>query len=88
MVKTLPPHLIGVCISPDKDGKSQYILCGIRLLQTLCDLTPRNAKLEQVPSSYVFFMSFQRTGLLCVYGTVFRRIVFFFFCLHIVIGLA
>lgn len=48
MVKMLPRHLIAVVMTPNKDGKSRYILCGIRLLQTLCDLTPRNAKLEQV----------------------------------------
>lgn len=54
-MKMLPRHLIAVVMTPNKDGKSRYILCGIRLLQTLCDLTPRNAKLEQVfPSSYVF----------------------------------
>lgn len=53
-MKMLPRHLIAVVMTPNKDGKSRYILCGIRLLQTLCDLTPRNAKLEQVvPSSYV-----------------------------------
>ncbi|EOA19928.1 hypothetical protein CARUB_v10000178mg [Capsella rubella] len=48
LVKMLPSHLIESFLSPKKDGKFQYVLCGIRLLQTLCDLTLRNAKLEQV----------------------------------------
>ncbi|KAL1188399.1 Nodulin homeobox [Cardamine amara subsp. amara] len=48
LVKMLPKHLIAVLMGPDKDGKFQYVLCGIRLLQTLCDITSRHSKLEQV----------------------------------------
>lgn len=52
MVEMLPRHLMAVAMS-DKDDKFQQLLCGIRLLQTLCDLTSRHTKLEQVPSLYM-----------------------------------
>lgn len=46
---SLPLHLIAVLISSDRDeAMMKYVLCGIRLLHTLCDLSPRHSKLEQV----------------------------------------
>uniref|UniRef100_A0A1J3E6R1 Homeobox domain-containing protein n=1 Tax=Noccaea caerulescens TaxID=107243 RepID=A0A1J3E6R1_NOCCA len=47
LVEMLPRHLMAVAMA-DKDDKFQHILRGIRLLQTLCDLTSRHTKLEQV----------------------------------------
>lgn len=45
----LPLHLIAVLMSPDRDESLlRYLLCGIRLLHSLCDLAPRHSKLEQV----------------------------------------
>ncbi|XP_010430680.2 PREDICTED: nodulin homeobox-like isoform X2 [Camelina sativa] len=48
MVTMLPRHLMVLLMNPNKEGKSRYILCGIRLLHTLCDLTSRHARLEQL----------------------------------------
>ena len=45
----LPLHLIAVLISSDKDeALFKYLLCGLRFLHSLCDLAPRQNKLEQV----------------------------------------
>ncbi|KAB5527487.1 hypothetical protein DKX38_021334 [Salix brachista] len=45
----LPLHLIAVLLSSDRDESLlRYLLCGIRLLHSLCDLGSRNSKLEQV----------------------------------------
>ncbi|VVB07080.1 unnamed protein product [Arabis nemorensis] len=48
MVGMLPLHLVAVLMTPERDDKFQYLLSGIRLLHTLCDLTSRHPKLEQV----------------------------------------
>ncbi|KFK30908.1 hypothetical protein AALP_AA6G041600 [Arabis alpina] len=48
MVGMLPLHLTAVLMTPKGDDKFQYLLSGIRLLHTLCDLTSRHPKLEQV----------------------------------------
>lgn len=49
---SLPLHLIAVLISSDRDeSMMRYVLCGIRLLYSLCDLSPRHSKLEQVSVS-------------------------------------
>ncbi|CAA7047065.1 unnamed protein product [Microthlaspi erraticum] len=48
MVEMLPQHLMAVLVTADKDEKYEYLLRGIRVLQTFCDLTPRHTKLEQV----------------------------------------
>ncbi|PRQ26234.1 putative Homeobox domain-containing protein [Rosa chinensis] len=49
LASSLPLHLIAVLISSDKDeALFRYLTCGIRLLHSLCDLAPRNAKLEQI----------------------------------------
>ncbi|KAI9073558.1 hypothetical protein K1719_044462 [Acacia pycnantha] len=46
---SLPLHLIAVLISSDRDeSMMRYVLCGIRLLYSLCDLSPRHSKLEQI----------------------------------------
>ncbi|CAK7348222.1 unnamed protein product [Dovyalis caffra] len=45
----LPLHLIAVLMSSDRDESLlRYLLCGIRLVHSLCDLAPRNSKLEQI----------------------------------------
>ncbi|KAG2673576.1 hypothetical protein I3760_13G098800 [Carya illinoinensis] len=45
----LPLHLLGVLISSDREeALFRYLLCGIRLLHTMCDLSPRHAKVEQI----------------------------------------
>ncbi|XWS09643.1 hypothetical protein CRYUN_Cryun39dG0007200 [Craigia yunnanensis] len=45
----LPLHLIAVLVSSDRDeGLLRYLLCGIRLLHSLCELAPRHTKLEQI----------------------------------------
>lgn len=45
----LPLHLIAVLMSSDRDeALFRYLLSGIRLLHSLCDLAPRHVKLEQV----------------------------------------
>ncbi|KAK8644053.1 hypothetical protein V6N13_013326 [Hibiscus sabdariffa] len=45
----LPLHLIAVLVSSDRDeALLRYLLCGIRLLHSLCELAPRHTKLEQV----------------------------------------
>lgn len=45
----LPLHLIAVLMSADRDeALFRYLLSGIRLLYSLCDLAPRHSKLEQV----------------------------------------
>ncbi|KAF7823558.1 nodulin homeobox isoform X1 [Senna tora] len=46
---SLPLHLTAVLISCDRDESLfRYMLCGIRLLQSLCDLSPRHSKMEQI----------------------------------------
>ncbi|KAB1203021.1 hypothetical protein CJ030_MR8G017923 [Morella rubra] len=45
----LPLHLIATLMSSDRDeAPFIYLLSGIRLLHSLCDLAPRHAKLEQI----------------------------------------
>ncbi|KAG6645122.1 hypothetical protein I3843_08G097700 [Carya illinoinensis] len=45
----LPLHLIAVLMSADRDeALFRYLLSGIRLLYSLCDLAPRHSKLEQI----------------------------------------
>ncbi|KAJ0265015.1 Nodulin homeobox [Hirschfeldia incana] len=50
LVGMLPLHLLSVFISSsdEEDGKLRYLLSGIRLLNTFCDLTSRHPKLDQV----------------------------------------
>ncbi|XP_072994721.1 nodulin homeobox isoform X1 [Typha latifolia] len=44
----LPLHLTAITLSPDRDRRMSYVLCGIRLLHTLSDLATRHSRLEQV----------------------------------------
>ncbi|CAK9327047.1 unnamed protein product [Citrullus colocynthis] len=45
----LPLHLMAVLISSNRDeALYKYLLCGVRLLHSLCDLAPRHARLEQI----------------------------------------
>ncbi|XVE50866.1 hypothetical protein DITRI_Ditri01bG0198400 [Diplodiscus trichospermus] len=45
----LPLHLIAVLLSSDRDeALLRYLLCGIRLLHSFCELAPRHTKLEQI----------------------------------------
>ncbi|XP_027345575.1 nodulin homeobox-like isoform X2 [Abrus precatorius] len=49
LVGSLPLHLTAVLISSDRDETAfRYLLCGIRLLHSLCDLAPRLPKLDQI----------------------------------------
>lgn len=46
---SLPMHLASVLISSNRDeAMFKYVLCGVRLLHALCDLSSRNSKFEQV----------------------------------------
>ncbi|XP_061373197.1 nodulin homeobox-like isoform X2 [Gastrolobium bilobum] len=46
---SLPLHLTAMLISSDRDeAMFRYLLCGIRLLHSLCDLAPRLPKLDQI----------------------------------------
>lgn len=50
---SLALHLTAMLISSDRNEKVfKYLLCGIRLLHSLCDLAPRHPKLEQVDNNY------------------------------------
>ncbi|XP_033140647.1 nodulin homeobox-like isoform X1 [Brassica rapa] len=44
----LPVHLLAVIKAHNRDDKFEYLLSGIRLLHTLCELTSRHSKLDQV----------------------------------------
>ncbi|KAJ4828350.1 hypothetical protein Tsubulata_039054 [Turnera subulata] len=45
----LPLHLIAVLVSSRRDESLfHYVLCGVRLLHSLCEVAPRHAKLEQI----------------------------------------
>ncbi|KAH0908324.1 hypothetical protein HID58_031645 [Brassica napus] len=49
LVGMLPLHLLSVFISThEEEGKLRYLLSGIRLLNTFCDLTSRHPRLDQV----------------------------------------
>ncbi|GMH31007.1 hypothetical protein Nepgr_032850 [Nepenthes gracilis] len=49
LVRFLPSHLIAVTLSSQRDEASlKYILCGLRLLHSLCEIAPRHPKLEQI----------------------------------------
>ena len=55
----LPLHLIAVLLSSDRDeALLRYLLCGIRLLYSLCELAPRHTKLEQVALSNTHLVIF------------------------------
>lgn len=46
---SLPLHLTALLMSPARDeARFRYLLCGIRLLHSLCDLASRNSKFEQI----------------------------------------
>ncbi|CAH8301269.1 unnamed protein product [Eruca vesicaria subsp. sativa] len=45
LARALPLHLLTVIEAPDK---FEYLLCGIRLLHTLCELTSRHSTLDKV----------------------------------------
>ncbi|CAL0324235.1 unnamed protein product [Lupinus luteus] len=49
LLRSLPLHLITVLISSDRDEATfKYLLCGIRLLHSFCDLASRNSKVDQI----------------------------------------
>lgn len=49
LARNFPVHLISKLISSKRDEELfKYLLGGIRLLHSLCDLAPRNTKLEQI----------------------------------------
>eukprot|EP00268_Persea_americana_P060931 TRINITY_DN7644_c0_g1_i3.p1 TRINITY_DN7644_c0_g1~~TRINITY_DN7644_c0_g1_i3.p1 ORF type:complete len:963 (+),score=190.58 TRINITY_DN7644_c0_g1_i3:340-3228(+) len=46
---SLPLHLVAVLVSPIEDDMNlRYLLCGIRLLHSLCCLASRHSRLEQI----------------------------------------
>ncbi|KAL2932859.1 Nodulin homeobox, partial [Bienertia sinuspersici] len=48
LVRLLPLHLTAVLLSPQKDESSlRYLLSGLRLLYSLCEVASRHSKLEQ-----------------------------------------
>lgn len=52
---SLPLHLASVLMSANMDeAMFRYLLCGIRLLHSLCDLASRNSKFEQVDISNAY----------------------------------
>ncbi|GAB4841208.1 hypothetical protein Ancab_021953 [Ancistrocladus abbreviatus] len=49
LVRFLPLHLIAVTLSSRRDEASlRYLLSGLRLLHSLCEIAPRHPKLEQI----------------------------------------
>ncbi|XP_058200229.1 nodulin homeobox [Rhododendron vialii] len=49
IARCLPLHLIAkVMLSARDEASYKYLLCGIRLVHSLCDLAPRYPKLEQI----------------------------------------
>ncbi|XP_057252181.1 nodulin homeobox isoform X4 [Beta vulgaris subsp. vulgaris] len=49
LVRLLPLHLIAVLLSSQRDEASlRYLLSGLRLLCTLCEIASRHSKLEQI----------------------------------------
>lgn len=49
LARYLPLHLMAKVILSRRDEELlKYLLCGIRLLHSLCDLAPRHPKLEQI----------------------------------------
>ncbi|KAK7262414.1 hypothetical protein RJT34_29987 [Clitoria ternatea] len=49
LARSLPLHLTAVLISSDRDETMfRYLLCGVRLLHSLCDLADRLPKFDQI----------------------------------------
>ncbi|GAB2242765.1 hypothetical protein Droror1_Dr00019540 [Drosera rotundifolia] len=49
LARFLPRHLIAVILSSQRDEASlRYLLCGLRLLHSLCEIAPRHSRLEQI----------------------------------------
>ncbi|GAB2275101.1 hypothetical protein Dimus_009866 [Dionaea muscipula] len=49
LARFLPCHLIAVILSAQRDEASlRYLLCGLRLLHSLCEIAPVYPKLEQI----------------------------------------
>ncbi|XP_021715012.1 nodulin homeobox-like [Chenopodium quinoa] len=49
LVRLLPPHLTAVLLSSQGDEASlKYLLSGLRLLYSLCEIATRHSKLEQI----------------------------------------
>ncbi|XP_021721428.1 nodulin homeobox-like isoform X2 [Chenopodium quinoa] len=49
LVRILPPHLTAVLLSSQGDEASlKYLLSGLRLLYSLCEIATRHSKLEQI----------------------------------------
>lgn len=63
---SLPLHLTAVLISSDRnEAVFKYLLCGIRLLHSLCDLAPRLPKLDQVNISNPYLLTIFVFCFLC-----------------------
>ncbi|WOK95695.1 nodulin homeobox isoform X3 [Canna indica] len=48
LASSLPLHLLAILLSANRDVHMGYVLCGVRLLHTLSDLSTRHARLEQI----------------------------------------
>lgn len=79
-------HLLAEIKAHDRDVNFEYMLSGIRLLHTLCELTSRHSKLDQVRS----FIFLERVGVyMCLCnGVVIKKMHVYVYVLHIVVGLA
>lgn len=54
LARYLPLHLIAVIMGRERDeALFLYLLSGMRLLHSLCDLAPRHPKFEQVAGTSV-----------------------------------
>lgn len=59
----LPLHLIAVIMAWERDKSTfKYLLCGILLLHSMCDLASRVPKIEQVNQSSITRFLYQVTN--------------------------
>jgi hypothetical protein len=69
LARYLALHLIAVVMDRKRDeALFQYLLSGLRLLHSLCDLAPRHPKIEQVTVTPVSFFSLLRRCKLGSFG--------------------
>ena len=71
LARYLPTHLIArVMLSEKDEALFKYLLCGIRLLHSLCDLAPKHSKLEQVSTSLYDFLNLTSRFLFVIYNSI------------------
>lgn len=60
LVRLLPLHLTAVLLSSQRDEASlRYLLSGLRLLYSLCEISSRHPKLEQVSDLFGLYVLFK-----------------------------